>query len=177
LSRIKPPDLFDRLLTEAETRFGKRARLLHPIIVLPRDNPTPGQNGCFVYYDRNAENEFFRLQFQLAHEAIHVLSGALRRDATKLEEGFAVWFSLHHDQMNRKLRKREESALKPLFAEALKLFIDLGPTDDAISALRTLRPDLDTVEPADLERVFSVSEERALRILDRVPLGMHARLA
>jgi hypothetical protein len=113
-----PSFLFNQLLLDAEERFGPRSRAMAATVV-PRDNPTPetvpnGAEGCFVYYYGEAQNDPQRLRFQLAHEAIHVLSGALRRDARKLEKGLAVWFSLR--QADRKYRRRARSSL-PVYSK------------------------------------------------------------
>ena len=91
---IDAPSLFNELLAEAETRFGPRSRTLAPIVeprddlIIPETIPD-GADRCKVFYAREAQHDYLRLGFQLAHEAIHVLSGALRRDARNLEEGFA----------------------------------------------------------------------------------------
>jgi hypothetical protein len=172
-----PSILFDQLFLEAEKRFGRRSRALS-ITVMPRDNliPETVRNGdtCCVYYSREAENDPQRLRFQLAHEVIDVLSGALRRDARKLDEGFAVWFSLQ--QSDRNYRRRARRSLPHLFAEALKLFDQMKPTDIKIKELRSKCSDLDNVRTENLEEIFLVSREQAQSILLRVPMEMHARL-
>jgi hypothetical protein len=183
MSSNNPSKLFDRLLSEAEERFGPRSRALNPT-VMPRDNVIPEtvQNemvpdACFVYFAREAEGDYQRLRFQLAHEAIHVLSGVLKRDALKLEEGFAVWFSLNHRKVKEEYRRRAYDSLPPLFKDALKFFRRMKPTDSTIKQLRYECRFFDNVRPESLTKIFSVSGEHARKILQRVPKEMHARLA
>ena len=170
--------LFDQLILKAEERFGPRSYTLAPT-VKPWDNPIPETvrdrpDACSVYYAREAESNDQLLRFQLAHEAIHVLSGALKREARKLEEGFAVWFSL--DQVRRHYRRHARKLLPNLFKRALELFCQLKPTDSKIKELRSECPDLNDARAELLMRIFLVSDEQAQKILERVPFERDARL-
>jgi hypothetical protein len=172
-------ELFNELLVTAEGRFGLRSRALR-IDVRPRNHRTPetvpdGPSGCVVHYFQEAEKDYQQLRFQLAHEAIHALSGALVRDARKLEEGLAVWFSL--SAMNRQYRKRAEGGdgVSPLFLDALQLFEQLKPTDSKISKFRLKCPDLDQASPELVAESFSIEISLASRLCQRVPTEIHLR--
>jgi hypothetical protein len=173
--------LFSELLAEAERRFGPRSRTLTPVVdardqLIPETIPN-GADSCIVHYAREAQHDHLRLSFQLAHEAIHVLSGALSRDALKLEEGFATWFSLHNSQGNRKYRGRARALLPPIFKEALALFCQIRPTDDRIKYLRNKCSDLDRVTPDLLTEVFLVSNDLARQLCERVSNETRDRFA
>jgi hypothetical protein len=78
---VSSSSIFREALRYAERRFGERTRKLK-IKVEARDNEVPetvadGSSACVVYYARKAKRDLDRVRFQLAHEAIHVLSGAL----------------------------------------------------------------------------------------------------
>lgn len=171
-------NVFISLLELAERRFGDRSRNLK-IKVNGRDDDIPetvslGADKCCVYYYRKAKQHEQRLRFQLAHEAIHVLSGALKRKALKLEEGLAVWFSL--DVLDdHSYRDQARVSLSPIFKEALELFEQLTPSDNAIAALRACCSCLDEVAPQHLKQVFGCSHELAVKLCERVPEDMHLR--
>jgi hypothetical protein len=171
--------LFNELLSAAENRFGTRSRDL-TVQVEARDHKTPetipsGANGCIVYYFREAESDYQRLRFQLAHEAIHVLSGTLNREALKLEEGLAVWFSL--SVMNRQYRKRVEKGdgISRLFLDAFNLFKRLDPNDDKVKRLREKCPALDEAIPELIAEIFAVDIGLASELCQRVPPDMRLR--
>lgn len=172
-------ELFNELLSKAEQRFGARSRTVR-IKVLARNKQTPesvadGSDGCIVYYFQETEKDYQRLRFQLAHEAVHVLSGAFVREARKLEEGLAVWFSL--SVINRSYRKRAErgDGVSSLFLDALKWFTKLKATDDRIRAFREKCPNLDFATPELIAKVFRVDMPLASELCQRVPADMHLR--
>ena len=180
MSSIDPSALFDGLLDEAEDRFGPRARQLN-IDVVAREHPTPesisnGPDSCTVYFAREAEGNLPRLRFQLAHEAIHVLSGAFKRRATYFEEGFAVWFSLNLREKDRAYDHQTHANLPLLFKEALKLFKKLNPTDEKLKLLRTDCPSLDMITADRLKGHFSIADNWVAKLIDRVPEEMHLRV-
>ncbi len=174
-----PNTIFKRLLERAETRFGPRSHDLK-IKVNGRDDEIPqternGEDGCIVYYYGKVRRDDDRLQFQLAHEAIHVLSGAIRREALLLEEGLATRFSL--DVSSLSYRDSARASLPVLFKDALVQFEQLRATDQTIKALRLKCPCLDDVTPDLLKEFFSATDELANSLCARVPPDMHLRLA
>jgi hypothetical protein len=178
---VSPSTRFRTLLKEAEHRFGPRSRKIR-IKVEPRSDQVPEtilnatNDGATVYYARVAKDDPLRLRFQLAHEAIHCLSGAFRRDALVLEEGLAVYFTLNLTNKNSSYDQRATDALPPLFNNALALFNRLNPTDEKIKALRTHYPCLDAVQPEILQSVFGATNGLVNELCDRVPNEMHMRL-
>jgi hypothetical protein len=108
------------LLKEAEVRFGSASRKIR-FKVRARENPAPetradGTAGATVYYAREARHDPSRLRFQLAHEVVHCLSGTFKRDPLKLEEGFAVYFSLNLWANDPAYQEKARDSL-PLFIE------------------------------------------------------------
>lgn len=175
-----PPQQFEILLAEAENRFGPRSRHLQSRLE-PRAHLIPefmedGPNGCVVYYWDQAEADLQRLCFQLAHEAIHVLSGGLRRSSRNFEEGLAVWFSLNNKQLaDRNYTAVARAGLPPLFKNALTLFCQLKPSDAKIKAVRATAANLDEVTPELLAKVFSAPVTLAEKLCERVSEEMQDR--
>ena len=172
-------DVFMSLLEQAERRFGTRSRKLR-IKVNGREEDIPetladGPDACVVYYYRKVKHNTQRLRFQLAHEAIHVLSGVFRRDALKFEEGLATWFSLDIFRKDPSYYDKAQASIPPLFKDALELFEQLKPTDETITTLRARCSCLDKVSPDLLKEVFDASDKLANKLCERFPLDMHLR--
>lgn len=171
--------LFGARLKEAEWRFGPRSRKIS-IRLESRDNITPetvadGPDACIVYYFRAAKHDSLRLEHQLAHETIHVISGVFKREATKFEEGFAVWFSLNYRGIDPGYSQRARVALSPLFADALSLFEKLNPTDDQIKTLRSKCSSFDGLTPHLIKDIFGVSDSLADELCKTVPSDINLR--
>jgi hypothetical protein len=171
-------DVLTSHVKRAEQHFGPRARKFRTLKVEGRDNKTPesipdGDYGCIVYYYRLIKRDKDRLQFQLSHEAIHVLLGSLRRDCRYIEEGLAVWFSL--SVCEDSYRVKAEASLPKMFANALALFRRTNPTDEGISNLRLLSPNLDHLETNHLVKSFSIDNDLAQQLMERVPIEMELR--
>jgi hypothetical protein len=178
-----PSALFQEELKRSEEQFGSRTRHL-ATKVEPRDGipetAPDGVDGCIVYFQRAAAKDWQKLRFQLAHEAVHVLSGGLRRDATRFEEGLAVWFSLHAN--NREYRQRAERELPAMFRDAYNLFKKLEQkyemeSHDKIKALRQQCPDLDNVNSDILIKIFEAPQTLADALCRRVSKHMQDRLS
>jgi hypothetical protein len=178
-SKMSASEEFRLLLKQAELRFGKRSRKLKIKVEsrteLVAETVPDGDDACVVYYAREAKRDPQRLRFQLAHEAIHVLSGALKREALKFEEGLAVWFSLNFDDSDPRYSALARGTLPQMFSEALDLFEQLGPTDEKIKELRSRCNSLDGTTPELLQMVFSTTITLAERLCERVPADMHLR--
>lgn len=171
-------DVLTSHVKKAEKRFGPRARKFRTLKVQGRDKATPesireGDDGCIVYYYGAVKRNVDRLRFQLSHEAIHVLLGSLKRDCRYIEEGLAVWFSL--SVCEESYRDLAEASLPKLFADALALFRQAKPTDEAISNLRLLSPDLDKLEPDHLVKSLSIDSDLAHQLMARVPTDIKLR--
>jgi hypothetical protein len=171
-------DVLTSHVKQAEQRFGFRARTFRTLKVQGRNNQTPESvpdrdDGCIVYYYGLVKRDMDRLRFQLSHEAIHVLLGSLRRDCRYIEEGLAVWFSL--SVCEDSYRVKAEASLPKLFADALSLFRRTNPTDEAISHLRLLSPDLDRLETDYLVKSLSIDNALAQQLMERVPISMKLR--
>ena len=176
-----PKKVFLSLLEQAERRFGDRSRKLR-IKINGRDHDIPetvpdGDDGCCVYYYRNARRDMQRLRFQLSHEAIHVLSGAFNREALIFEEGLATSFSLDIFHDDKLYQDRARASLPQLFYDALQLFGQLAPTDESIRNLRANCSCLDKITPDLLTQEFHCPNELAMKLCMRVPADMHLRRA
>ena len=109
-----------------------------------------------------------RLIVQLAHEAVHVVAGAFRRDATLFEEGLAVEFSL--DRVSSAYKALCERDLPSFFRNARDKFRELKATDAAIRELRK-KTTVDAITPSLLEEVFGASPELAAAPCNRVSIN------
>jgi hypothetical protein len=164
--------IFREQFATAERRFGKRDHQ-HKLEVGGRPNRTPEtilppqSDTVHVYYYDGARDDGQRMTFQLAHEAIHVLAGSFRRDATLFEEGLAVHFSL--DRVSYTYKVLAEPDLPPLFLNALHRFRQLRATDSAIRNLRK-HSAIDAISPALLEKFFAAPVDLAIALCERVSL-------
>jgi hypothetical protein len=169
---FRPEKIFREQLEVAEKRFGKRSHD-YKLEVRGRSSETPetilapGSDVVYVHFYDGAVNDGQRLLVQIAHEVVHVVAGAFRRDATVFEEGLAVEFS--HDRVSSAYRALSEAALPPLFRNALDKFRELKATDAAIKNLRKRTP-IDAITPPLLEEAFGASPELALDLCNRVSI-------
>ena len=129
-----------------------------------------------IYFSIDARHNFFRLRFQLAHEAIHFLSGALRRDSLKFEEGLAVHFSLTLRRRDAHYDAETQRKLPPMFDECLQLYRALGAKDEQIRSLRLATPNLDKIDRSKIMEFFSADSTLAEKLCERVPFDMTHRL-
>jgi hypothetical protein len=171
-----PKKTFSDLVLEAERRFGSRTRPIQYEVV-GRQNLIPESvfagGIATIYFASEARHDFFRLRFQLAHEAVHYICGGFRRDTTKLEEGLAVHFSLTLHRRDPDYDKRSEASLPAMFTDCLSLFRQARMTDAIVEEIRASIPNLDNLAPSDLVRF---TEERLAQTLcERVSHNMEDR--
>ena len=169
---FRPEKIFREQLVVAERRFGKRAGT-YRLEVKGRSSPIPetvlppGSDTVYVYYFDGALDNGQRLIVQLAHEVVHVVAGAFRRDATLFEEGLATEFSL--DRVSSAYKAPCEGDLPPFFRNTLDKFRELKASDAAIKALRK-QTTVDAITASVLEKVFGASPELAKALCDRVSI-------
>lgn len=151
---------FVDLLEEAERHFGPRnGRCKFAGIRFREDGPRilSLANGYFlIALSPNSEKNVDQAVFQLAHETVHMLAPVQQapnthRDATMLEEGAAVWFSLNTRSLSyayRDIAAHHINRTEPHYSEALALFNELNRfRADAVRLLRRTRPCFDDMTP------------------------------
>ena len=141
--------------------------------------PSSGSKTVQVFLTCPAETHPSLRSFQLAHEAVHLLSPCGQyKDATMLEEGVAVRFSLigpayaadpHYrffaEQDIRKNPKNKN------YAEALNLVDRIRDgMPGAIKRLRSIEPSFGAMTPAFLVEQLGVDGAVARRLCERVQM-------
>ncbi|HLH88073.1 MAG TPA: hypothetical protein VKX28_06415 [Xanthobacteraceae bacterium] len=170
--------IFREQLATAEARFGKRSHAYKlEVIGRPALTPetvlAPHGDTVYVYYYDGASDDGQRLTLQLAHESIHVMAGAFRRDATVFEEGLAVSFSL--DRVSDTYRALAEPTLPELFRNALMRFRELGASNSAIKKLRK-HCSIDAITMDRMQKIFGASDSLAAALCERVSVHDADRL-
>ncbi len=107
--------------------------------------------------------------YQSAHECIHCLGPAGRRDTIYFEEGLANHFALTYPELPSHIRSQNEVLLLSLFAAPLAAFRKLNATDEHIRHLRLEQPYFDLLTPQLVHKYFSASLELARVLCRRLP--------
>lgn len=165
------------LLTKAETMFGPRDLNFEFLGVSfgptgPRTRFSPRDTRICIELESAALNTPNLLRFQGAHEVIHIL--APNNAAPMLEEGLAVWFSLHGPSFgdaysNFQMNRLRCSPSEKHYLDALNLYDELeNAENNCVQRLRVLEPHFWKMTPALIREVLpSVSESLAERCCER----------
>ena len=154
-----------KIIEEAELLFGPRDRSYE---LLP---PRITECGCAhpyiypfrkirIYLTAHSKTRYIA-SYQLAHEAIHVLSPA-RSWATNLEEGLATCFS--HAYMDRVYGLQFEAPNRWYDAAMRAVAPLLAKNEFVIKELRTRQPQISKIDETLLVEVAGIEQEQA-RIL------------
>lgn len=93
-------NLFNELLTKAETLYGQRDKsyIIDDIIFVKVDRPYicyPSTKHIEIRLTEDCKYDINQATYQLSHEVIHCLHPNNKADVTFLEEGVAVYFSVN----------------------------------------------------------------------------------
>lgn len=149
-----------QILAEAELLFGPRNseyELREPLVT----DCITACTGIYpfrmarIYIPSNSKRDRRLASYDLAHEAIHVLSPAFGVDVTVLEEGLASYFSLKY--MNRVYGVGWESTFDPKYDAAMRAVSTLLSKDEfLIKELRTHQPVLSKIDERLLVEVAGI---------------------
>jgi hypothetical protein len=126
MSAVKPVSILMKLISEAETTFGRKEHHFWIGVGLRNDfaNPVTSyflqatSTMIFVVVGENLLDDLDLLNYQLAHEAVHCLAD--KPCSTALEEGVATYFGLHNSLLSKKKSLEEEDKLDARRASYLK---------------------------------------------------------
>jgi hypothetical protein len=174
------PKMTQKLLTilrSVENRFGPRIEgwTIKPVDVagssFPETTVDTIKKAVQVRITASTNRDPMQATYQLAHETIHCLAPAGRRDAIWFEEGFANHFALTYPELSRRYRAEAEASVPALFVEPLDAFRSLNATDEQIGTLRQEQPLFDELTPELIQKYFSAPAELARKLCDRLPLN------
>ena len=114
-----------------------------------------------VRITESSATNVMRAAYQMAHEAIHLLSPTGKKGTTVLEEGLATHFSARY--MREHLNSRNWHATEASYTHACQLIEELLTLDsEAIRLLRQVKPSMAETTADDLVSVLpSISTELA----------------
>lgn len=179
------PKMTQKLLTilrSAEKRFGPRVNgwTVKPVDVagtsFPETTADTIKSAVQVRITASTNQYPMQAAYQLAHEAIHCLAPAGRRDTIWFEEGLANHFALTYPELSKQYRAEAEAGVPALFVEPLNSFRSLNATDEQIRAVREEQPLFDNLTPELIQKYFSASAELAPKLCNRLPLGRPSAL-
>ena len=157
-----------QILAEAESLFGPRDRSYE--ILEPEICDTDHTHGEYVqrkkiklYLSRRSADNHYYTSYDLAHEAIHMLSPVFYGEATILEEGLATWFShryvkrVHAWNIERSPDRKYDTAMR---AAAVLM----AKNESAIKELRARQPVISKINARLLVEVAGI-EPRLVRFI------------
>ena len=154
-----------QILAEAELLFGPRNsnyELREPLVT----DCITACTGIYpfrmarIYIPSNSKRDRRLASYDLAHEAIHVLSPAFGVDVTVLEEGLASYFSLKY--MNRVYGVGWDSTSDPKYDASMRAVSALLSKDEfLIKKLRTHQPVLSKIDERLLVDVAGIEPSDA----------------
>lgn len=134
-------------------------------------------SGPGVWIELSPSAQFYpnQAQHQIAHEVIHLLAPNRSPPTIMLEEGLAVWFSVHgpdfvHDTYKAEVFAHLSSDEKAKnYRDALALYNELSSIDpEAIKNLRAREPKLHALSPNLIREVLPhVDADLAERLCER----------
>lgn len=158
-------DLFNELLHEAETLYGKRNAdfIIDGVEITSNNQPD-------IYFPYNDNRVIIRITeicrnnkdfatFQIAHEVIHCLYPNLVEDVTYLEEGLATFFQTQVSNI-----QIESGATKYITARELASKL-LEFDNNIIKAAREVEPNISKISKDLLAKFYSGDDEE---LLDRI---------
>jgi hypothetical protein len=145
-----------QMLHEIEERFGPRDRdfTILGCEFTTKDSPGiwyPGnRKHVIIQLNMNALNEPLRAYYQLAHEAIHLLSPSGKKGTNNLDEGLATYYS--QEFMIREFQSSWSAGL-PCYEEAsgaVKRLLQLNPY--AIREIRIEQPSIQKITSTQIKK-------------------------
>jgi hypothetical protein len=170
-------DLFEKLLSQAECRFGPRDstwsldRLWVEGDTFPETSPGSRPRTYSIRLTASTLKYPQQRVYQLAHESIHCLAPTLRRETLWFEEGLANHFALTLPDLPESYRAEAETLLPKLFEGPLAAIRALGASDEAIRLLRLKQPTFDALDTAIIRSHFGASHQLANALCQRLPSG------
>jgi len=157
-----------QILEEAEALFGPRDRsyeILEPEIF--DGDHTHGEyiqrKKIKLYVSRRSADNYYYASYDLAHEAIHMLSPVFYGEATILEEGLATYFS--HRYVKRLYGWNIERSPDRKYDAAMRAAaVLMAKNESAIKELRARQPVISKINARMLVEVTGI-EPRLARFL------------
>jgi hypothetical protein len=157
-----------QILEEAESLYGPRDRsyeILEPELF--DGDHTHGEyiqrNKIKLYLSRRCADNYYYASYDLAHEAIHMLSPVFYGEATILEEGLATYFS--HRYVKRLYGWNIERCPDRKYDAAMRAAaVLLAKNESAIKELRVRQPVISKINARMLVEVIGI-EPRLARFL------------
>lgn len=157
-----------QILEEAESLYGPRDRsyeILEPEII--DHDHTHGEyvqrKKIKLYLSSRCADNYYYTSYDLAHEAIHMLSPVFYGEATILEEGLATYFS--HEYVKRRYGWNIEGSPDRKYDAAMRAAaVLMSKNESAIRELRRREPVISKINARLLVEVTGI-EPRLARFL------------
>lgn len=170
------------MLALAETLYGARDTSWNftgvilqddgPHIWFPNDCDT--QNEIQIALSPSAVNKYDLALYQLSHEVVHLLAPNREPPTILLEEGVAVYFSVHHQEFKGDIFKQDlidrltSGGAPENYKYAYKIFKELNEINpDAIVLLRSKEPAFCKMTPDFIVATLGINRELAECLCER----------